>query len=250
MIKTLLRLVGVLAILGLMVCAGVGLWWWLRPSPPAAEMEFLVRNRPDVIWYGSPDAVAYPDLGDADTYRATVAARIKSHALLQAALNNPALQKIDALVSADDPVAWIEDRLSVEFEDDSEVLHVRLAGQLDDAHDLVVIVDAIGDAFVDEAVSSERLDRIRVRDALRATYNELRESVREKYAELFRLQEDLGDAANTSADVALRKHELDSLVETFHELGIVVQQCDVNLQADPRVQRMGKAYIDEENEQL
>jgi polysaccharide biosynthesis transport protein len=112
---------------------------------------------------------------------------------LQAALANPALQQVKVLQEQENPVMWLQENLQVRFEGDSELLRVSLT--LDEpAADLEAIVDAVCAAYKDEVITKERLNRIKIRDALVANHGKLKEEIYNKWEEFRRMSKELGAA--------------------------------------------------------
>ena len=55
-----------------------------------------------------------------------------------------------------DPIAWLQDRLDVEFPENAEILAIKLHGTEEQAPELVAIVDAVANAYQREVVADMR----------------------------------------------------------------------------------------------
>jgi hypothetical protein len=140
------------------------------PAPTAVALLRLAQDKDDRTDYR--------------TFRNTQAVLIKARRVLKGALAKPGITDLALVKAANDPVAWLDENLRVDFPLDGEVLRVALnTGKPSEAARLVnAVVEVYMEEFVARNQSRMRdrleiLDRIHTKyeDILRAKRNALRE---------------------------------------------------------------------------
>ncbi len=235
----------ILSLLLLTTLLCVGLAWYLQPKQVSAVARFLVRSNQEFIF--SPiDVNSQPTDKDVERYRATVLAMALSESVIQAAMTNPKLQKVKALRAAESPIDWIQQRVEVQYEGDSELLEIRMRGPKDSAADLVAIVDSLCEAFKDEIVTKDRLYRIKRRDPLTANFAKIKKEIYDKRQSYSSSLAKAGGDVGESGELAVRRIELEALEKVATDLAVRIETWDIELQAEPRIQQVETAYIEEE----
>jgi beta-lactamase regulating signal transducer with metallopeptidase domain len=111
----------------------------------------------------------------------TQVALLKSHFVLQAAVQDPEIAALPMLASADDPVGLLAQRLEVGFYPGSEILYVRMALPHTDeatlAKQKVQIVDAVAKAYEEEVVFKDRQRHLSTRDLLAQSQQKLKHEI-------------------------------------------------------------------------
>ncbi len=154
----------------------------------------------------------YSDYG---AYQRTQLALLKSRLVLNAALKREEVAKLKIFDTYSDPIEWLEKELQVDFANGSEILRISMSGRK--AEELMLMVNAVTLAYLDEVVDVETKQRRERFDLLRETWNRYQESLREKRKELKRLTEMAGsDDKKTLANI--HQHELDRLGRAEDEL--------------------------------
>lgn len=92
------------------------------------------------------------------TYRDTQKGFIRSRAVLTSALRNPHVADCRMLAAIEHPVEWLMKELKVDEQISPEFLKISLQGEYPE--DLALIVNAVKDAFLNEAVYNEKKERI------------------------------------------------------------------------------------------
>jgi hypothetical protein len=108
-------------------------------SPPAALV--LVEPRPPALLPGGTPVTAE----DAEVYRKTQAALVKSEFVVRAALRDP---NVSERVRGKD-VAWLSERVTAEYGDGGQVLRIGVTGV--PPADAAVLANAVADAYLGEA---------------------------------------------------------------------------------------------------
>jgi succinoglycan biosynthesis transport protein ExoP len=151
-------------------------------------------------------AFATPDYLDAHseflTYQRTEAARIKSRYVINAALKQDRVKELGLTNRESDPVAWLEDEIKVDFKEGSELINVSMTGTRPE--ELIVLVDAVTQAYLQEVVNLEHKKRKEQLDELEDIYLAAKKKLREKRDALLRLADRLG----TSDSQALTQKQL------------------------------------------
>jgi len=175
-------------------------------------------------------------------------AQVKSFDVLEAALRDPGLQSVKKLRAAEDRLEWLSDHLEAEFEGESEILVVSMRGNEDSSADLLAIVDAVSDSFLDMVVMQERNERRKKRDVLASNYARLKEKLRAKLNEYHRIKSELApEELDSSTELIVRKAELDTFQSLAHELAVKVECWDIELQAATRLEMVTLPYIEDED---
>ena len=179
--------------MSLLLASGVGVTLFLLfPESDTAVRRFWVKSQPEVIMYRDLDVSSAAV--DLDVFRATQVATVTSYNVLQTALQDSKLRQIKELQNEDSPVMWLQENLDVRFEGDSEYLNISMTLDKPGPEQLKAIVDAVSGAYFDAVVTEERLGRVKIRDSLRATYNKLKEDIRNKWDEYHQMATDIGIA--------------------------------------------------------
>lgn len=142
----------------------------------AASKEFLVTTSGRSLHTGEP----LMDQAEADRYRRTLTALVKSPRVINSALRKLSPESIPFVPQDASAKAWLQDNLRVEFTDDSDVMKVSLPHPSADEQLLRSVVDAVATAFVDEAVLDSRLRAKQGRDVLAQAYQVLQSEIQRK----------------------------------------------------------------------
>ncbi len=182
---------------------GVGL---VVASIAAAVVWFVVPTRYEVaalLKVSSQSPVVRQRSGggaDADfaTYKRTQSALIRSHFVLHATIRKPEIARLPIIQQqSDDAVGWLEKNLIVEYPSDAEILKISMRGDKPDQ--LVKLVNAVKDSYMDEIVNAEREEQMRRRETLEQNYQKNREEIRGKLTALYQLTRQLGTSNNETA---------------------------------------------------
>jgi capsular exopolysaccharide synthesis family protein len=94
---------------------------------------------------------------DLATYQRRQTALIRSRHVLQTALQRPGVSELQVVKSVADPVGWLEGELKVDFSVSPEIMRITLSGA--DPRELLVLLDAIREAYLAEGVNKETTDK-------------------------------------------------------------------------------------------
>jgi capsular exopolysaccharide synthesis family protein len=134
------------------VSAGVGAWF-LLPAKSTVFSLVTIASSPDVLLPRGPNEFR----GDAGTYMKTQAARIKHHNVLNTALKKDDVKRLTVVRDQAEPIQWLEDELKVDLTDGSEIVKISMIGY--DPGEMLVLVDAVTNAYLDEMGNTERAKR-------------------------------------------------------------------------------------------
>jgi capsular exopolysaccharide synthesis family protein len=205
---------------------------------------------------------AVPDFG---AYQRTQLALLKSRLVLNAALKQDSvalkpepvakkqepMAKWKSLANKVDPIEWLAKEIQAEFPNGSEILTVSMSG--DDPEELMAIVNAVTQAYLDEIANDETKLRRARHDLLKENWNRYQENLRGKRQELKKLTESVGsDDKKTLANI--QQLELDRLGRVEDELARVqseLRRTNVELEVmngveDPDATTVTPAMIEEE----
>ena len=187
LVKALQRRWTLALVLGLFCAAvvGVGAWLVVPPSQYTARTLLHVKAiKPKIIF---PTTETQSDYG---TFQRTQVAMIKSRLVLNAALRQPDLGKLEVVRRQVDPVDWLEEGTKVNFPGGSEILEISMSG--DDPDALTAAVNAVSNAYVTEVVDVEHGDRLRRHDMLKRLWIKYQDNLKDQRDRLRKLAEAVG----------------------------------------------------------
>ena len=141
--------------------------FWLL-IPVNFEAVALLRVNREELSLGSFSQTAQDRLRDYETYKQTQAALIRSPYLVNAALREPGISQLPMVKDEENPVAWFINELRVIYPQNSEILMLSMKGE--DNRQVIQLVDAVVDAYMNEVVYAERDRQVEHLNLLRKTY--------------------------------------------------------------------------------
>ena len=129
----------------------LALAWLVLPKRVVATALFEVSSSERKLMGDQPY-----DEREFEIVKKTQLAKLNSYYVLQAAVRNPGVAALPVFQNQPDPVVWLQENLEVDFPEDGEILAIRLRGPEARSNDLVLIVDAVAKAYVDEVIFADR----------------------------------------------------------------------------------------------
>jgi polysaccharide biosynthesis transport protein len=161
-------------------------WFLIRDRYTATSLLQISANEQHVVFQTVNQTAASPF----EIYKGTQQQKIASEMVLIAALRRPEAAGLAVIQKEDDPVRWLAKHLRVDFPGNAEIMRVSLTGDRPD--EAAVLVSAVVEAYMNEAVDSERKRKAKRQDELDRLYGEKEMELRRKRTELKRLAELLG----------------------------------------------------------
>lgn len=127
---------------------------------------------------------------------------VTSQPVLVTALRDPGVSQLSLLRAEPDKVRWLKNNLTVGYLGDSEVMLIRMRGAR--PKELVRIVNAVTDAYLEEAVNSARDERRRQLQMLRDEFDNLEDKIRKNQELYNRLARELGIVTGEEANASKR----------------------------------------------
>ncbi|HLN27743.1 MAG TPA: polysaccharide biosynthesis tyrosine autokinase [Gemmataceae bacterium] len=160
--------------------------WFLIPPRYSAQAFVYLPARPKFILAG--------ERGNAEnqtvTFQKSQAALLKDTTVLEAALTKGRANEVPLLHDRANPVEWLEKELIVDFPASPEYMRVTLYG--DRPQDLLAIVNAVLDAYIDAAKQNEENEREKRLTSLRDLGNSYWLTLRSKRTAYDALRQTLG----------------------------------------------------------
>jgi polysaccharide biosynthesis transport protein len=253
--------------MGLVVALGSAIaLWFIFPESSSAISLFQVDSKEPSLAF---DVSHGDDIRDFDILQKTQLALLKSHFVLQAALRGPGIASLSALAGERDPVQWLMDKLSVSFQQSSEILSISLSGN-EDPEDLRKLVDAVSLAYLNEVVFAKDQERLVTRDALAKSLAKISGEIETKMDEYLAMAKDMGlseafEQHDPESDMLMRevgdamrvKSDLESkIVQTQTDFAIMQQQLkdpqmiqlqvDEQLKSDPNMSILNQELMQAE----
>ena len=181
-----------------------------KRAEPAAHPKYtatallMVRFEPPTVAGVAPIAAQEWTRDRFEIYKATQQQLLGCRFVLSAALRKPAVAQLPAIRHSQrsgDPVRWLKSKLRVTFPGDAEIMEVSLTA--DDPNEAATLVQAVVDAYMQEAVNAE-VDRKRLRlSELDRAVAEKEQDIRARREKLKKLATELG--TSTTENLTLKQ---------------------------------------------
>lgn len=148
---------------------------WLRIASNKPKIMFEVRGEDELL-----------------NDKRAVATLMTSRFVLNAALRKPNVAQCEYLRDEEDRLTWLKENVEVTFPGNSEILQIAMTG--DDPSQLVTLVNAVKDAYMEEVVGVDRENHLRRKRVLEQSYHRNMEEIKRKDASYKQLADDLGAA--------------------------------------------------------
>ena len=183
-------------ILGLPAAYGV----WSAMVPKAEAEAYLRINASD-----TPLVFETADRKGAGTSRFSIFKNtqnqlIQTPIVMNAAIQSPEAQEVLPIEGVEDPLSWLTDGVGITFPNDGEIMRLSLRAR--DGKTAVVLLDAVVQAYLQEAVLSERNARMSRLTSLEEVHAEAERKARSKRANLRELVDTLGTGDSKSLSLA------------------------------------------------
>ncbi len=133
------------------VIAALGAWFFTPPARITARtLVRIPRNDPFLFKTSEP-------MMTLENHQRNQVAMVKSRLVLNTVMKNEKIARLAVIKEQSDPVTWLEREVQADFATAPEVLRIAISGQL--GSELVLIVDAIRKAYIEEILDKERVDR-------------------------------------------------------------------------------------------
>ena len=218
-----------LLILALGVICGTSLGilgWWLRPSEYTAVAYLQIHASNPQILFSTVDSRAESGAGAFEIYRETQQLIIKSRFVLTAALRNPKVKGLPSIEREDErhnTLIWLSEELKVVFPGKNvEIMQISMTSR--NAKEAATIVNAVVQAYFEEVVNRERVQRRAHLSELQTIYAEKENDVRTKRSELKLLAEQLGTAETETLSLQQQR-----ALKEYDDLNSRARQIDFEL---------------------
>ncbi|MCA9167118.1 MAG: hypothetical protein KDB23_05600, partial [Planctomycetales bacterium] len=187
------------------------LLWLLVPVKYEALAQLRIhRNPPELL----RDKFARPQLPqDFEITKQTQAALIRSPRVLEAALREPGIAQLPLVRDEpwfgerDNPVAWLDRQLKIEFAPNSELLQISMKERRPD--DLKKVLEAVIKSYDTEIVKREQMERNDRFTKLKNRHRELQTEVSTQWSEFGELAKTYGsqesEAVKTKIEIETRQ---------------------------------------------
>ena len=157
-------------IVGLMVGAPVAALVWVV-TPENYDVMAGLR-------VGDPPGATDRSQTEYEAFRKTQAQKLKSVQVLQAAYRKEGISDLPMLRAEREPLQFLSDELSVVTPLESEVILIKMRGK--DAKQLVKIVNAVQDAYLELEIDAEKSGLLKQQELLQTAYRDKGEEIRSK----------------------------------------------------------------------
>lgn len=182
------------------------LLWMVMPVKYEAFVQIRVRRNQEQMLRDRQARTIHP--ADYEIEKQTQAALIRSPFVLNAALREPGISQLRLVRdepwfgTRDNPIAWLERQLKVEYAQGSEVL--RLAMRERHPDELKKLLNAVTDAYMQEIVDAQRIERSEKLRKLRDRYSRLQKNIESQYEEIGTLAATYGSPESESVKIRIQ----------------------------------------------
>ncbi|MCO8120611.1 hypothetical protein NHH03_02590 [Stieleria sp. TO1_6] len=173
---------------------------WFALQPKFAAVAFLRIDAVDAPLAFQTADRSGGGRGSFDLYKSTQSQLIKTPFVLNKALSDDRVKSLEIIKTNPDPSEWMKDGLTVDFPGRSEVMSITF--ESGDAAASLAVLDAIVDAYMNEAVLDEVNERRLRLDNLERVFSETESKVRDKRADIRKLADTLGTSDSESLSIA------------------------------------------------
>lgn len=163
--------------------------WFLMPKSFSAQARLQIAAQAPKILF---QTVETQEVGsDAyKRYQSTQQALVKSQLVLNAALSDPKVRKYSTIRRQVDQVAWLQEKLKVDFLTGSEIMEITLSG--DNPEEVAGIVNAVKKAYMDEVVNKDAKQRTDRHSNLKKIKDRYAENLKQRRETKRKLAETVG----------------------------------------------------------
>ncbi len=157
---------------------GAAAWFLLSPKYTTFALVRVAASKPTLL----SGAESTESRTEFLTLQRTHAAHLKSRFVLSAALKRPEVQRLEIIQQQPDPLAWLEEELRVDYNENSELLNVNMIGP--NPQEMIPILNAVTQSYQKEVVDQERKalgDKVRQLEALESNTKEQMRRLRDEW---------------------------------------------------------------------
>jgi capsular exopolysaccharide synthesis family protein len=181
------------ACLGTVVAAAAaaGAWFLLTPKHTAYALVQIAAGEPQIL-------NTREGRNDFATYQRTQAARIKGRHVLNEALKDDRVKRLNLVRQEPEPIQFLETEIKVEYQEGLEFVKLFMTGS--DPAELIPIVDAVYKAYLKEFDDSEKTKRGDRYHQLESTLDEEKQRLRKKRDRYAQMADNAGASDSKAAD--------------------------------------------------
>lgn len=165
----------VVSVVGLALLAAT-IFFLFPTTYTGSTILFVSRSLPGLLDDGRIQEG--PDSPEYRAFQKTQTALIKSRLLLRRVLRGREISGLPMFRDLNDPVEWLEENVKVDFDQSPDVMRISLSGAR--PQELVVVLQAISDSYLEEAVNDELEARNRRLQKLTDALEKVEEAVHTK----------------------------------------------------------------------
>ena len=136
---------------------------------------------------------------DQKSFQSAQLSLINSSLVLEAALKKPGIADLPSVKAQAEPAEWLEGEIITEFPNGTELMEVSITGSRPD--DLVPLVNAVTDAYLDEIVNKDERDRLMTISQLKDLHDQGENDLAARRAEMRKLAESVGSVDRSTLAV-------------------------------------------------
>jgi capsular exopolysaccharide synthesis family protein len=166
-----------------------------------------------------------------DIYKRTQRQLLRSPVVLTSALQRESIAHLPLLTGQVDPLAWLQQIVSVTFPDDAEIMLVSV--RCEDRHTAEAVANTVARVYLDDVVYAEHQGKMTRLADLQKAYTEIETNLRKKRSDLHQL----ADALGTGDSEALTLAQKNTLQE-YSALWTQLNQVESELKRAERARQL------------
>jgi hypothetical protein len=204
-------------LLFLVVLVGGFIFWLVKPETATATALFEVRmDSPSILGNQTSQSGGGRDY---EILKKTQVALLQSKFLLRSALRDPTIGGSPLFAGVADHEAWLQDHLEVGYPQNGEILEIKLRGSKSQANDLILMVDAIAEAYKKEVLGKEKSLQLTQRDMLELSLRNLNTDIKRKYEDYLDIAKGMGRPdGDNDVEMQLDMKRMDRIDEELAQL--------------------------------
>ena len=188
------------AILGILASGPLAATAWFMFPVQYSAVEFVRISQSHIPLVFETADSGRSDLGSYRGYKSTQKQLLLQPLSLSKAIKEPEIAVLAAVREQPDPITWLQNKLDVQFPDNSEMMNISL--KLADPVAAHKIVKSVVDVYMADVVEKERAERLLRVERLEKILVAAEDKVRKKRGELSGLVDRLGTSDSTTLNLS------------------------------------------------
>jgi len=213
-------------------------WFVTSPTSYTVSTTLRVRSTQPTIFFKTKEEQV-----DFRTYKDTQTSAVRKRLVLNSALRDPKVAQLAVVREQTDPLDWLTKDLQVDFNTGPETMRISMIGK--DSEGIVILLDAIREAYLREEANKEHTLRLERLEKLTKWHDNYEDILRKKRKVLRDLAEPLGSKDNKT--LAMKQQyalsELNGLQDELLRLQADLRRAELELPSKDELEKYLKEIV-------